>query len=80
MWSTLVSLVIALTLARLIRDDGTNYGLKVGAGTGAGVDAAILAQNYAYESKSIRFWLINASYVILGLAIMGGTIGSFQTS
>ena len=78
-WSILVSLVIAFTLAKLIGATSIGYGVKVGAGVGAGVGAAILAQNYMYESKSIRFWLINSGYTILGLAIMGSIIGAFQT-
>jgi len=77
-WSIVVALVIAVTLAKLISESGTSYGLKVGAGVGAGIGAAILAQNYVYEQKTIKFWLINAGYVILGLAAMGTIIGSFQ--
>ncbi len=76
----LVSLVIAFTLAQLIGESTTSYGLKIGAGVGAGVGAAILAQNYAYESRSLKFWLINAVYVIVGLAAMGVIVGWFQRS
>ncbi len=78
-WSILVALVIAGTLAKLIGSCGTEYGLKVGAGVGAGIGAAILAQNYVYESRSIRFFLINAGYVVIGLAMMGAIVGAFQT-
>lgn len=77
-WSILVSLVIAFTLSRLIGGAGTEYGCKVGAGTGAGIGAAILAQNYVYESKSLRFFAINAAYVVVGLTIMGTIIGVIQ--
>ncbi len=79
-WSILVSLVIAFTLAKLISESSVEYGLKVGLGVGAGVGAAILAQNYVYESKSIKFWLINAGYVIIGLGVMGTIIGAFQAA
>ncbi len=79
-WSILVSLVIAATLAKLISESSVEYGTKVGLGVGAGVGAAILAQNYVYEQKSIRFWLINAGYVIIGLGIMGAIIGAFQAA
>ncbi|MCW2800765.1 MAG: hypothetical protein JWQ70_2237 [Aeromicrobium sp.] len=79
-WSIIVALVIAFTLAKLIGESTTGYGFKVGAGVGAGVGAAILAQNYVYEQKSIKFWCINAGYVILGLAVMGIIIGSFQAA
>ena len=77
-WSILVSLVIAFTLSKLIGEAGTEYGCKVGAGTGAGIGAAILAQNYVYESRTPRFFAINAAYVVVGLAIMGTIIGVIQ--
>jgi hypothetical protein len=77
-WSIIVALVIAVTLAKLIGESSTSYGLKVGAGTGAGIGAAILAQSSVYESRSLRFWAINAGYVVVGMAIMGAIIGAFQ--
>lgn len=79
-WSILVALVIAATLAKLISESSIEYGLKVGLGVGAGVGAAILAQNYVYEQKTIKFWLINAGYVIIGLGVMGAIIGGFQAA
>jgi len=78
-WSLLVALVIAGTLAKLVGPCGIEHGLKVGVGVGAGVGAAILAQNYVYESKSFRFFLINAGYVVVGLTLMGAIIGAFQS-
>ena len=77
-WSILVALVIAVTLAKLIDESSVEYGLKVGLGVGAGIGAAILAQNYVYESKSVKFFAINAGYVIVGLTLMGAIIGAFQ--
>lgn len=76
--SILASLAIAFTLSKLIGEAGTSYGLKVGAGTGAGIGAALLGQSYAYESRSLRFWLINGMYVVVGLAVMGTLIGYIQ--
>jgi hypothetical protein len=80
LWSILVSLVIAFTLAKLIGESSTGYGFKVGLGVGGGIGAAILAQNYVYEQKSLKFWCINAGYLILGLAVMGIIIGAFQAN
>ena len=78
-WSVLVAVVIAITLAKLIGETSVEHGFKVGLGVGAGIGAAILAQNYVYESRSVRFFAINAGYVITGLAAMGTIIGAFQT-
>lgn len=69
----------AFTLSKLIGEAGTSYGLKVGAGTGAGIGAAIMAQNNLYESKTLRFFAINAAYAVIGLAIMGTIIGCIQS-
>ena len=77
--SLLCGLVIAVTLGLLIGDRGTACGVKVGAGTGFGIGAAILAQNAIYESRSLRFWAINAGYVVVGLAAMGAILGVLQT-
>lgn len=78
--SFVVGLVIAATLAKLIDESSVGYGFKVGLGTGIGIGAALLAQNYMYEQRSIRFWLINAGYVVVGLTAMGIIIGAFQAS
>ena len=47
---------------------------------GAGIGAALMAQNYAYEQKSLKFWAMNAGYVIIGLGVMGTIIGAFQAA
>ena len=62
----------------IIGDRGVACGLKVGAGTGFGIGAAVMAQNAIYESRSVRFWAINAGYVVVGLAIMGAILGALQ--
>lgn len=76
--SFVCGLVIAVTLGLLIGDQGASCGLKVGAGTGLGIGAAVMAQNAIYESKSVRFWAINAAYVVVGLAAMGAILGAMQ--
>ncbi len=76
--SFICGLVIAVTLGLLIDDRGTAGGLKIGAGTGFGIGAAVMAQNAIYESRSVRFWAINASYVVVGLAAMGAILGALQ--
>ncbi len=76
--SLICGLVIAVTLGLLIGDRGTACGLKIGAGTGFGIGAAVMAQNAIYESKSVRFWAINSAYVVIGLAAMGAILGALQ--
>lgn len=76
--SLVCGLVIAVTLGWLIGDRGTACGLKIGAGTGFGIGAAVMAQNAIYESKTVRFWAINSAYVVVGLAAMGAILGALQ--
>lgn len=57
-----------------------NSALRRSSGAGRPLGAAILAQNYVYESKSVRFFAINAGCVTIGLAAMGTIIGVFQAS
>lgn len=76
--SLVCALVIAVTLGLLIADRGVSCGLKIGAGTGFGIGAAVMAQNAIYESKSVRFWAINSAYVVIGLAAMGAILGALQ--
>jgi hypothetical protein len=76
--SFVCALVIAVTLGLLIDDRGTACGVKIGAGTGFGIGAAIMAQNAIFEAKSVRFWAINSAYVVIGLAAMGAILGALQ--
>ncbi len=78
--SFLCGIAIAITLGVLIGTDGAGYGLKVGLGTGAGIGAAIMAQNAIYEMRPVRFWAVNAGYVVVGLGIMGVILGAMQAS
>ncbi len=76
--SFICGLVIAVTLGLLIKEQGVACGIKIGAGTGFGIGAAIMAQNSIYESKSVKFWAINAAYVVIGLGVMGAILGALQ--
>lgn len=78
--SVVIGLVIAVTLGKLIAESSVGYGFKVGLGAGIGIGAALLAQNCIYEARSVRFFAINAGYVVVGLAVMGTIIGAFQAA
>jgi hypothetical protein len=53
-------------------------GLRLGATVAFGFVAATLALNYGFESRSVTLWLINATYVVLGLATAGAIIGGWK--
>ena len=52
-------------------------GARLGA-LAALLPAASLALYYAFEMRPVSLWLINAGYVVLGLAIAGAIIGGWK--
>ncbi len=37
-----------------------------------------LAQNYGFEARPLSLWLINAGYMVVGMAIMGAIVGHWR--
>jgi uncharacterized protein DUF1761 len=71
------NLVAAVIMARLIGRIGTAdlvHGLRLGAGVGVGFSATALGIQYLWESKPIKVWLIDASYHVLGCALLGAIL------
>jgi hypothetical protein len=71
------NLVAAVIMARLIGRIGTAdlmHGLRLGVGVGVGFSATALSIQYLWESKPIKIWLIDASYHVLGCALLGAIL------
>jgi len=67
--------LVAALVARL---SATSFGSGARIGALAGLlPAACIALNYAFEMRPPSLWLINAGYVVVGLAIAGATIGGW---
>jgi len=67
--------LVAALLARL---SATSFGSGARIGALAGLlPAACIALNYAFEMRPPSLWLINAGYVVVGLAIAGAIIGGW---
>ncbi|MFT4011189.1 MAG: DUF1761 domain-containing protein [Nocardioidaceae bacterium] len=73
----LAGLFIAAALAWLIGDGSASHGAKVGA-VGGLLVAAALTQLHQFEGKSPRHLLITASYMVVGLTLVGTVVGAFQ--
>ena len=75
------SLVIAYALGWLLPRLGATSAGR-GAGTAAALALALiastLAMNYGFEARPLSLWLINAGYMVLGMAIMGAIIGHWR--
>ena len=79
--SLATGLVIAYTLAWLLPKVGAASaasGAKTGALLGLVLIGGTLAQDYAFEARPLSLWLINAGYMIVGMAIMGAIVGHWR--
>ena len=79
--SLATGLVIAYTLAWLLPKVGAASaagGAKTGALLGLALIGSTLAQNYGFEARPLSLWLINAGYMIVGMAIMGAIVGHWR--
>jgi hypothetical protein len=79
--SLATGLVIAYTLAWLLPKVGASSaagGAKTGALLGLALIGTTLAQNYGFEARPVSLWLINAGYMIVGMAIMGAIVGHWR--
>jgi hypothetical protein len=75
------ALVIAYTLAWLFPRMGIQSaagGAKAGAVLALALIGSTLAQNYGFEARSLSLWLINAGYMVVGMAIMGAIVGHWR--
>ena len=53
-------------------------GVKTGVALALALIASTLAVNCAFESRPLSFWLINAGYMTIGMAIMGAIVGAWK--
>jgi hypothetical protein len=75
------ALVVAYTLAWLLPRLGaqsTAGGAKIGAILGLALIGTTFAQSYGFEARPLSLWLINAGYMIVGMALMGAIIGHWR--
>ena len=75
------ALVVAYTLAWLLPRLGAQSatdGAKIGALLGLALIGTTFAQSYGFEARPPSLWLINAGYMIVGMALMGAIIGHWR--
>jgi len=76
-----VAVIIAYAIAWLLPKFGARS-----AGSGAATSATLafaliattLAMNYGFEARPLSLWLINAGYMVVGMALMGAIIGGWR--
>ena len=53
-------------------------GAASGATLALALIASTLAMNYGFEARPLSLWLINAGYMVVGMAMMGAIIGAWR--
>ncbi len=77
----LAILVMCYTLAWIVQrgmEPTAGSGAATGATVAFGIVGAALALNYGFEARGLTLWLINAGYVLVGLALSGAIIGGWK--
>jgi hypothetical protein len=75
------ALIVAYTLAWLLPRVGAQSaagGAKIGALLGLALTGTAFAQSYGFEARPLSLWLINAGYMIVGMALMGAIVGHWR--
>jgi hypothetical protein len=65
-------------IGRALEPPTSGSGAMSGAVVALGLVGATLALNYGFEARSVSLWLINAVYVLVGLAMAGAIIGGWK--
>ena len=79
--AVVVSIILVFVLALLTRNLGIDEpldGLVLGLVAGIGLVAASQAPNYSFEGRSLRLFLINLGYSVVGFAIIGVLLAVWQ--
>jgi hypothetical protein len=75
------ALVVAYAIAWLLPRLGppsAGSGARVGATLALTLIGPALATNYGFEARPLSLWLINAGYMLVGMAIMGAIVGHWR--
>ena len=73
----IVAYAIAWLLPRLGKQSAGS-GAKAGAALALTLIGPALATNYGFEARPLSLWLINAGYMVVGMAIMGAIVGHWR--
>jgi hypothetical protein len=76
-----VAVTIAYALAWLLPRLGAQSvagGARAGATLALALIATTLAMNYGFEARPLSLWLINAGYMVVGMAVMGAIVGGWK--
>jgi hypothetical protein len=76
--AALLTLIQATILAILIGSGDVMEGVRMGALTSVGLVSAAIGVQYCFEGRSLRLFLVNAGYMVVGAIGMGAIIGAWH--
>jgi hypothetical protein len=77
--TALATLVMAFNLAAFIGPKASlGFGLFAGFAAGLGWVMMSLGVIYLFEQRSLKLWLINGGYQVVGYTAMGGILGAWK--
>ena len=74
----ILAYVIGIALADASHPNPARHGIEFGIFMGIGVFATMSLMDFLYEGRSLSLWLIDAGYVVIGMAMMGAIIGAWR--
>jgi hypothetical protein len=79
--ATAVVLAYVTTMMLHVIGDRSGWrGMQIGLLMGIGVVASTSLENSLFEGRSVTMWLIDAGYVVIGLAVIGAIVGGWKRS
>jgi hypothetical protein len=76
--SFLLSLIMSLNLALFIGQEDAAFGAMAGFMTGFGWVAMAIGIISLFENRTVKYFLINAGYMILAFTLMGLILGAWK--
>lgn len=76
--AVVLAYIAAVALAESSHPQPVRHGIEFGLFMGAGIFATNLLVESFFEGRSLGLWAINASYVVIGLAIIGAIVGGWR--
>jgi hypothetical protein len=73
-----LNLITATSLAMFVGNSDLRFGLLAGFAAGFTFVATAFGITYAFESRPLKLWLINAGYHTVAFTVMGGIVGAWH--
>ena len=78
-----MALVLAYVTAIALKDSShpqpARHGVEFGIFMGLGIYASQLLVDYTFAGRGLTLWAIDAFYIVVGMALIGGIVGGWRS-